>query len=174
MPKYKQQKVAIKIPKGYSRAERKAISFDIRQHIVERTKKGFDKNGRRFKGYTEEYMQSADFKASGKTSLVNLSLSDEMLEELKDVKDSDGEIVVGYDGRKNKLNGKVEGNRKGTYGQKKSTGKVRDHLGITKTQLNNILANYPLDDPDRRAEALEIFELARSRARDIGVDVGDE
>ena len=45
------------------------------------------------------------------------------------------------------INGKVEGNVLGTYGQDSPiSGKSRDFLGIKKEDLKTILSNFPVDD----------------------------
>jgi hypothetical protein len=158
MPKYKQQKVTIEVPENYTEVERRAIATEIIDFIVERTQSGLDKDGKMFKGYSKSYKESLDFKNAGKNpNKVDLTLTEEMLNELKLIKTTKGKIEIGFDGRRNKLNGKVEGNIKGTYGQKKSTGKARDFLGITKTQKEKILKNYPLlKEEERLARILQI------------------
>jgi hypothetical protein len=43
-----------------------------------------------------------------------------------------------------------EGNIKGTYGQKTSTGKKRDFLGVQEKELREVLEKYPLDNFEKR------------------------
>lgn len=163
MPKYKQQKVKIKVPDDYTTVERKAIGQDIIDFIVERTQKGYDKDGKRFKGYSKSYKESLDFKIAGKSSIVDLTLTEEMLNELKIIRTRKGEIEIGFDGRRNKLNGKVEGNRLGTYGNKKKVVKGRDFLGIKDTPLKEILKEYPLlNEQERLARVLQVAEATRA------------
>ncbi len=166
MPKYKQQKFTLKLPDGYSKAEQEAIATEVIDFIIDRTqKKNKDKRNRDFKPYSKEYAGSLDFKIAGKSkNKVDLTLSEEMLNELKLVKNRLGEVEIGYDGRRSKLNGKVEGNILGTYGQKKSTGKARDFLGITKKDLDTILENYPLEDKVERAKRLLEMGIASKAA----------
>lgn len=172
-----QQKTRIKIPKGYSPRERKAIAQDVIDFIVERTENGHDKSGKRFPGYSKSYKESLDFKNAGKTSKVDLTLSGEMLSEIDLLTQRNGSITVGYDAGDTELNGKVEGNRKGTYGKKKANkSKARDFLGLSKTALQNILKKYPLGDtPAKEAKRLAnlvIRERATERAQEIGIDTG--
>ena len=169
MPKYEQQKVTIEVPDDYSELERKAIASEIIDFIVERTQKGFDKDGQKFKGYSKAYQESLDFKIAGKSSKVDLTLTEEMLNELKLIKTTKGKIEIGYDGRRNALNGKVEGNRLGTYGNKKPVTKGRDFLGITDTQLKNILKQYPLlNEQERLARILEIATASEAGEKILG------
>ncbi len=167
MPKYKQQKFTIEIDDKYTELERKAIAQDVIDHIIERTQKGFDKDGKMFQGYSPQYKASLDFKIAGKTSKVDLTLTEEMLNELKIIKTKRGEIEIGFDGRRNKLNGKVEGNRLGTYGNKTPVTKGRDFLGITKTQLGNVLKNYPIKDELARLQ--RILEVASAQEAGLAI-----
>ena len=175
MPKYKQQKVLIKIPKGYTSRERRAISEDIIDFMIERTQKGKDKNNKTFPKYSKAYKESRDFSIAGKTSKVDLTLTEEMLSEIKHVSDDVGELEIGFDGRRNGLNGKVEGNRKGTYGNKRPVVRGgRDFLGITKRDLKKILNRFPLNDKTELRKQLILSELAREKAKEIVDDIGLE
>lgn len=155
MPKYEQQKVTIDVDEKYTELERKAIATEIIDFIVERTQKGKDKDNNKFKPYSKSYKESLDFKIAGKGKTVDLTLTEEMLNELKLIKTTKGKIEIGFDGRRNKLNGKVEGNRLGTYGQKKATVKGgRDFLGIHKDDLEDITDKYPVEDKIERIKRL--------------------
>lgn len=98
-------------------------------------KRGRGFSNKDFPEYEDDYI---DFKGS---SDVDLVLSSEMMENLKCLKwNNRGEIEIGYDGRKGKLNGKVEGNRTGSYGQPSpNRKKARDFIGITKADLEELL-----------------------------------
>lgn len=175
MPKYKQQKVRIKIPKGYTSRERKAISFEVVEFMIKRTQKGLDKDNRRLKPYSKGYKESFEFRAAGKSGKVNLTSSEEMMDEMKGLKDTDGSLDIGYDGRKNALNGKVEGNRLGTYGNKKPVvSGGRDFLGITNSDLKRILKRFPLQDNDKRIERLLRSEAALEKAREVTIGFEQE
>ena len=67
------------LPKGYSDEDTEIVAEEILNYIVERSKEGLGKNGKPFPPYSKEYMESFDFKATGKTSKVNLTLSGESL-----------------------------------------------------------------------------------------------
>lgn len=163
----KQQKTKIEIPKQYKPRERLAIAQEIIDFIIERTQSGYDKDGKRFVGYSKSYRKSLDFKNAGKTSLVNLTSSEEMLGSLDLLTEKSGEITLGYDKSDKDLNGKVEGNRLGTYGNKKSVTKGRDFLGISQTALNNILKKYPINDRERRMERAEIVLGSQEKAEEL-------
>lgn len=140
-----QQKVRIQIPKGYRPRERQAIAKEVIDFIIQRTQNGFDKNGKKFKGYSKSYKESKAFKSAGKSaSPVDLTFSGEMLASLQELTNRSGFITIGYEKGDEELNGKVEGNRKGTYGNSRPVTKPRDYLGISKTALERILSRYPL------------------------------
>lgn len=164
----KQQKTTIKINKRYSAIERKAIAQDIIDYIQERTiKKGHDKNGRSMGTYSKSYKNSTDFKQKRNKSMVNLQLSGDMLTRLGEyTKDRAGAITIGYD-KGGDINGQVEGNRKGTYGNKLPVTKPRDFLGVSQNALKKILSNYPLNSERKRAESTAISLLAEAEAAAI-------
>ncbi len=140
-----------KISKDYSPSERAAITQDVVDFIRKRTDKGLDKNNKPFPGYSKSYKTSNEFKEAGKSGKVNLKLSHDMMNDLDGLNSKNGEIVYGYESSSDQL-GKVTGNILGTYGNKSALrGKKRDFLGISRTDLNNILSNYPLKDKDARA-----------------------
>lgn len=174
----KWQKVSIPLSKKYSPLERQAIAQDVIDFIIKRTRDGKDVKGKDFPGkYSNAYTSSADYKIAGKPKSgkpINLSLTREMLNELSFLSDKKGEIIVGYDKGDTELNGKVEGNRLGTYGQSKPIpGKARDFLGITQKDLQTILKNYPLSDRQKSKENAETNLLAKAEAEELaqGIDI---
>ena len=177
MAKYKQQKFSLALDERYTLREQRAIATDVIDFIINRTQKdNKDKKNRSLKKYSKGYEGSLDFKNAGKRKgKVDLTLSEEMLNEMKLVKNIKGKIDIGYDGRRNKLNGKVEGNILGTYGQKKSTGKARDFLGITDKDLRDkILKKYPIDDRLERIKRVLALEKATAAGKALaGVKVSE-
>ena len=163
-----QQKVKIKIPKTYSPDERVALSVEIIDQIIDRTKSGKDKKGKDFPGYSKGYVDSFDFKLAGKSkSKVDLSLSNEMLNSITLLNHKSGEITIGYEKGDDLNNAKAEGNIKGTYGQKKPIpGKKRDFLGISKTELKEITDKYPTKKGSKNTELLQTL-LATEAASNI-------
>ena len=61
-----QQKFTFKLSKKYGEAERFAIGQEVIDFIIERSSKGKDKKNRDFKGYSDSYKASFDFKKAGK------------------------------------------------------------------------------------------------------------
>lgn len=145
------QKTKIIIPKGFGPLERQAIAQDVIDFIINRSRnKGLDKNNERFKPYSQSYKESLNFKIAGKSSKVDLTLSGEMLDELRLINQKSGELVVGYDKGNQELNGKVEGNRLGTYGTgRPDSKKARDFLGIHPDDLRKILDKYRQADDSK-------------------------
>jgi len=158
--------VKIKLPKTIKPKERVALADVLLTHIVTRTLNGEDKNNKKFKNYTEKY---ADIKGVD-ISDVDLTLDGEMLEALELVSHKSGEITIGYKDPSDELAGKVEGNRRGTYGQSKPiSGKARDFLGITQDDLNLIIDAYEVEGEPISDEELTAFakELALETLDDL-------
>lgn len=152
----KQQKIAVTIPKYYGPLERQAIAQDVIDFIVERTRKGKAPDGSNFPGtYSKGYRGSLDYKIAGKPKSgrpIDLTLSGEMLDSLALLNHGKGALTIGYE-RGDPINGKVEGNRLGTYGSDTPKPKLaRDFLGINKDDLKKILEKYPKEDAKEVAE----------------------
>jgi hypothetical protein len=160
----KQQLVKIKLPaKIDNKTDQLNLAEEVRSFIIERSKQGLDKDNKPFapyKGkdkigkYSERYVSSENFRRFGKdASDLNLQLTGDMLAELKVLSTTSKSITIGYDAG-NPINGKVEGNRLGTYGQPSPIQKGRDFLGIDSRNLNKITDTY------KRVSAGSIFNLA--------------
>ena len=138
-----QQKKRIKIPTGYKPAVREKIAQDILKTIRNRTtKQSLDKSGDKFAKYSKSYSQEK------RKRKVNLKDTGDMMDALSLLTHRSGWITVGYEKGYDGM-GKVEGNRKGTYGKKKPIpGKARDFLGLTQEELDSILNKYPRSSQD--------------------------
>lgn len=172
-----QQKFTVKVSKLYGDAERLAIGHDIIDHIINRSKDGKDKNNQAFPKYTSDYKKSFDFKLAGKSSKVNLTLSGEMLNALEVLDTKNGEITIGIPKDDDFNNAKAEGNIKGTYGQKTSTGKKRDFMGISRSDLTEIKNKYPVktkkDREESQNKALELIGTLNLASEFLeGLDIG--
>ncbi len=141
----KWQRVRINIPKGYTPTERVAIANEIIEFSIKRSKSGKDVNGDNFPKYTKEYINSKNFKIANKSSgNVDLELSGEMLNSQELISHQNGSLLIGYDRGDSDLNGKVEGNRIGSYGKKNANPEdARDFLGISDSDLEKILKKFP-------------------------------
>lgn len=143
-----QQKETFKIPKGYNRSEREKIAEEIIQYLVKRTKKGHGKGDRRWKG------SEANKYENGKNPPVNLTESTEMLSRLGEyARIYNDKIVLGYD-KGSDIEGKVEGNRIGSYGQPSGNPKkARDFLAHTdKEVLDHIKKKFPKRAPKTKTD----------------------
>ena len=119
------------------RADLEILGEEIIDHIIERTLSGKNVNNRTFIGYSKEYKER-----EGKDNPPDLNLTSDMLDSLQvlEVMPRAKRIKIGYDSGYDGL-GKVEGNILGTYGQKNpKSPKPRDFLGISKKDLNDIIA----------------------------------
>lgn len=153
---YAQQKVRVEIPYGFTPSQREEIGKAIVDFIRMRTKSdNIDKNNKGFAEYSPEY------EAKKGTSRVNLTETGDMLENLKVLRTYTNYITIGYERDYDGM-GKVEGIRKGTFGNAKPVTEKRDFIGITQGDLNAILAQLdytPNERFGRNQEAL--LESAR-------------
>lgn len=135
----KHQKVRIKIPDGYTRADVEAIADDLIDVMVEKAKDGkgiYGKRRKKFPAYTKEYK-----KRKG-SSFVDLTLHDEMLNDIDVLKVGPKTIDIGFENG-TKQNAKADGNIRGTYGKSRAnSAKARPFLGVTDAELKKILAKY--------------------------------
>jgi len=169
----KQQKFPVVISEKYTAEERRAIAAEIIQRITERTRdEGQDKNNQKFKGYSDSYKNSLDFKIAGKGK-VDLTLTGEMIDSIQLLKSVPGKIEIGYKAG-DEINGKVEGNILGTYGNSKPVGPPRDFLGLTQTDLREILRRYPLRNEEKRLDSVAQVKAAERAAEDVLSRVGLE
>lgn len=162
-----QQKTEIQIPKGLTPSERVELADAVLEFIRLRTLGGLDKNNRKFHKYSPKY---AEAKGVGRDE-VDLNLSSEMMEAMTLLSHKNGKIVIGFE-KDDPNNGKAEGNILGTYGNASPVTKGRDFLGITKTDLSQLVKNYD------RAEEVDdgvIASIARAAAsRLLGDAVFDD
>lgn len=126
-----------------SATQRKELGNKVIERIVDRTREEqLDKNNKPWKTpeYSEAYSKSADFKAAGKQKgTVNLTLTGDMLDDLKVIEHGVGYIDIGYKTSYSGA-GKVEGNIIGSYGKPNPRPKyARDFLGIKKDELGMLL-----------------------------------
>lgn len=128
-----------------------------------------DKDNKPFEsGYSEGYAKSLEGKIAGKKkgAIPNLRLTSEMMNSIKLISHSSGELIIGYDKGDKQLNAKVEGNRLGTYGQKNPIeGKARDFLGITEEDLGSIEDEFPTARKQREKLLSKIERVRQAAAR---------
>ena len=157
-----QQKFTINVDDRYSDSELQAIGQDVIDHIVERTRsRNLDKNNETLGRYSDSYADSLEFQIAGKSKgSVDLTLTGEMLDSLQILRTRRGVIEIGYPAGSS-LNDKVEGNRLGSYGKSPNRAKARDFLGIHESNLNSILADYPVDESQDERIAVEQSTLRR-------------
>lgn len=136
------QFVRIKIPKGYDPSDFKDIGQDIITLIRDRCDEGVGvkRSGRSFRtydfpDYTPEYQRK-----TGKRN-VDLKLSEDMLSSIRVLEAEDDAVIIGFK-EGSKENAKAEGNQIGSYGRKPDPKKARRFLGITKEELDAVLAVY--------------------------------
>jgi len=142
------QKARIPIPDGYTKEQRQAIGKDICDFIRERCAVGVGvkKHGEHYRTYDFPEYSESYAKAKGQTR-VDLKLEGEMLAALDVLSHEAGSILIGYRNGTTE-NGKAEGNQTGSYGGEANARRARSFLGLTRAELNAILAGY---DKPRKA-----------------------
>ena len=131
------QRFRVNIDKKYKPEQRAAIGAEIVRVIQERSVNGIDINGSKFPRYTKDYAA----KKGVSRGAVDLTLTGEMLANLKMISENSGSILVGYE-KGDPANGKAEGNNMGSYGGSPDPSKVRRFLGISETELESILSKF--------------------------------
>lgn len=141
----------------FDRATKEAVGQAIIDKIVERTQSGIDKNGRQFRSYSKEYMQSLEFKVAGKSSLVDMTLTGDMLSSINIIEQTPRTITIGFDDPNE--NAKAYGHISGMKGHPTiKNGKVRDFFGLPTGELNKIA-----DEFKDQVEVIESIETAQTR-----------
>lgn len=164
-----QMKTTIAIPRGINPRDREILGDAVIEFIRMRTLNGKDKNNRKFAKYSKEY---AERKGVDRDS-VDLMFSGDMLDGLRLLSHSPGKIEVGYNAD-SELNGRVEGNILGTYGNSEPVTRPRDFLGIAKKDLSELTSGLnDIDDVQLTDESIDA--IARRAAREIlGIDFDTE
>ena len=149
------QRARIQIPQTFGPSKRRSIATDIIDFIQKRSRKGISQTGTPFPShrgskanpssgkYSARYVESAAFKSAGKSkSKVNLTLSSQMLSDLKVISTKEtGSVLVGF--QNNTLsNSKADGNQRGTYGKSRHIQRPRRFLGISSKALSSIISRH--------------------------------
>lgn len=143
-----QQKSTFKIPPGYSRDEREEIALEIIQYLVKRTRKGHGKGDKKWTG------SKANKYEDGKSGPVDLTETSEMLARLGEyARIYPDKVVLGYD-KGSDVEGKVEGNRIGSYGKPRGNkAKARDFLAHTNKEiLDHVRKKFPRRTPKVKSD----------------------
>lgn len=144
----KATQLTLKVPKHFTSEMRSDVAEKVMEFIIDRSKKGYNVNGRDWSGkageYTEEYAKRKGVSEGGP---VDLSLSHDMLDGMRYFPSlsPSGQITVGYQ-KGTKLERKAEGNILGTYGQQSPiAGKARPFLDILQRDLQKIVREVERD-----------------------------
>lgn len=133
------QKISLDIPRELKPEQRERLADLVIEHMVDRTQRGIDKDGKKFPKYSKEYIKSLDFKNAGKSaSKVDLQLSGDMLAAIRLLSQKPGSLTIGFENG-TKENDKAEGNIEGSYGGDPNPAKARDFLGIERKKLRELI-----------------------------------
>lgn len=163
----KHQKFEIEIPEDYSADAREAIADDLLELIRDRTANGLDWKGNPLRKYSKEYVESVNFEIAGKSkNEVNFTQTGDTLAAMKLLESEPGRIVIGWE-KGSTANAIADGNIRGTYGRDKpDPSKARPILGVTKKELREVLADYPVSKPDKLQASIDRYLAARDEADD--------
>ena len=173
-----EQSFTVEIDDRYGPDARAAIALEIMDFVVKRTQEGEGvlktSDGRvyrkDFPAYSKSYKDSVNFRAAGKASNVNLTLTGDMLANIRLLRHRAGSITIGY-GRSDEDTPKVEGNVTGSYGTESPNRKrARDFLGIHAKDLESILVGFPLKDREALRSSIEKVK-ALFKASEEALDV---
>lgn len=142
MARNKETKLVLKVPESFDADQRAEVAEKVMEFIIDRSKKGYNVNGRDWSGdagrYTEQYAKKKGVSADGP---VDLSLSHDMLDGMEYFPSLSptGQIVLGYK-KGTKIERKAEGNILGTYGKPEpNPKKARPFLDILQKDLKAII-----------------------------------
>lgn len=123
-----------------------------------------DKNGRNFKGYSKDYIESTEFDAFGKSAGdVNLTASGDMLG-LMDIINFDGRVLeIGWSDpdQAAKAHGHITG-KNGEVPKMK-----RDFFGIQVQELEEIASEFEIQEPEEEQQVLAEADIIQEILRDL-------
>lgn len=163
----KHQAVWLNTPKGLTDEEKEKLADAYIEYIYDRTvNDNNDKYGRAFPKYSKDYKRSLDFINAGKNpSDVNLTLSGDMLAELKLLKVKGNKVLIGYE-KGSVENAKADGNIRGTYGtDTPKPNKARDFLGFEGKELDEKARIDATFKPKATKEAVANLSASYKRNR---------
>ncbi len=142
MARNRETQLRLKIPADFDPNQRADVAQRVMEFIRDRSKKGYNVNGRDWSGdagkYTPEYAKKKGVSEGGP---VDLSLSHDMLDGIQYFPSLSptGQITVGYK-KGTKIERKAEGNILGTYGKPDpNPKKARPFLDILQKDLKKIV-----------------------------------
>lgn len=149
------------VPESVASGIGQAIIDKIRDRTQDENE---NKNGRDFKEYSEEYIESTEFKVFGKSkSDVNLTASGDMLG-LMDIINFDGRVLeIGWSDpdQAAKAHGHITG-KNGEVPKMK-----RDFFGIQVQELEKIVSEFEVEEPEQEQQTLAEADLIQEILRDL-------
>ena len=151
-------------------ALREALGQALLDKMLERTESGKSRLNKPFRKYSKAYKESDDFKASGKGSTVNLTLSGDMLGLLDITEQSDNTITLGWDDSDEaaKAHGHITGDPNGPRVK-------RDFFGLTNSDIATIKSEFESEFKEvQRSRGENRDEAALSLIAAIRESFGEE
>lgn len=151
------------------------VGTEIRDQIVAFAENGRNAKGKSFKKYDEDYIESEEFRAAGKSENdVNMTLYGDMLSQLEIIRNEQGVITLGWEDSTQKK--KAYAHMTGFKGHPTiKNGPKREFLVVSQKLLGDVKDRF-IDEVGGDREgvstlltALSIFQQAR-RQEEEGVD----
>lgn len=134
---------------GFSPSENQGLALTIAQDMIDiiqkRTAKSDNIYNNDFKKYDEDYIESEDFKAFGKTKKVNMKLTGDMLASIDVLEISDSTVKIGINDAEEAA--KAYGHMTGMKGHPYLDGKTpkRQFFGINSGEIEKLRNKYKSD-----------------------------
>lgn len=148
------------------------VGTEIRDQIVSFAEDGRNARGKSFKKYDEDYIESEEFRAAGKSENdVNLTLYGDMLSQLEVIRIENGLVTLGWEDATQ--NAKAYAHMTGFKGHPTiKNGPKREFLVVSNKLLDDVRDQYieevggPRDSDKSTLDALSIFRTARQIEED--------
>ncbi|MBC96401.1 MAG: hypothetical protein CME63_01520 [Halobacteriovoraceae bacterium] len=135
---------------------------EIVDRIVEFARNGRNAAGKSFKHYDEDYVESEEFQAAGKSkSNVNMTLYGDMLAQLNVIEVNSGRITLGWEDETQAK--KAYAHMTGFKGHPTiKNGTKREFLGVSQKLLDEIKDQFSVEDRDTNESASVALSLLES------------
>lgn len=121
----------------------------IIRKIQLRTLEGIDIDGKRFAPYSKRYKDSKEFALAGKSSSVDLRFTHEMMNSLEVLESASGSLTIGFSN--------PEASKKAEWAEASDNGPSRRFMGVSESELSDILRQHAAPSASTRGLAEEIL-----------------
>ena len=155
-----QLKRRLSIPRDLSSDDRVKLAELVINFIQDRTNKGKDINNKPFQTYSQDYIESRDFKTAGKSRRVNLSQTGDTIASIELLSHGSGYITIGYDAGSHE-------NDKAVWLQRSDNGASRKFLGIDDVSLSKFVKQIQRENPTTKDNERSIRDARNTTVANI-------